>query len=249
MVPQTYRLPTGTAVLVVGHPGHELRLHRWLELRRPRVHVLTDGSGPDRPGRLEQTTAVLAGAGATPGAIYGRFTDRAVYAALLAGDARAFCALVDELADDLHNADCVVADAAEGYNPTHDLCRMIVDAAVRRLGRRVPSYEFSLAPDAAPRSPAVALELDDDAFDRKLAAARGYRGLEAEVAEIAQRGLDVLACEVLSVAAPAPEFAEPPFYEAFGAARVAEGRYAETIRYRPHVARVAAALGRCAEAA
>ena len=49
MVPQTYRLPTGSAVLVVGHPGHELRLHRWLELRRPRVHVLEPGRTEEEP--------------------------------------------------------------------------------------------------------------------------------------------------------------------------------------------------------
>lgn len=249
MVPQTYRPRTGSAVLVVGHPGHELRVHRWLELRRPRVHVLTDGSGPDRSSRLDQTAIVLANAGATPGAIYGRFTDRAVYAALLAGDVGPFCALAEELAEDLRDADCVLADAAEGYNPTHDLCRMIVDAAVRRLGRRLLSYEFALDPDAPPRPAALALDLDDAALERKLAAARGYRGLEAEVAEMERRGLEAFACEVLSVAGPVPEFDAPPFYETFGLKRVAAGLYAEPIRYRPHVARVAAALGRWREAA
>ena len=33
------------AVLVVAHPGHELRVHGWLELARPTVCILTDGSG------------------------------------------------------------------------------------------------------------------------------------------------------------------------------------------------------------
>lgn len=28
------------AILLIGHPGHELRLHRWLELVRPMVFVL-----------------------------------------------------------------------------------------------------------------------------------------------------------------------------------------------------------------
>ena len=30
--------------LIVGHPGHELRVHAWLGLARPVVSVLTDGT-------------------------------------------------------------------------------------------------------------------------------------------------------------------------------------------------------------
>ena len=33
------------AALVVAHPGHELRVHGWLEVARPVVCVSTDGSG------------------------------------------------------------------------------------------------------------------------------------------------------------------------------------------------------------
>ena len=33
------------AALIVAHPGHELRVHHWMELARPLVLVLTDGSG------------------------------------------------------------------------------------------------------------------------------------------------------------------------------------------------------------
>ena len=31
--------------LVIGHPGHELLVHGWLEVARPIVFVFTDGSG------------------------------------------------------------------------------------------------------------------------------------------------------------------------------------------------------------
>ena len=45
-------IKTSTAVkdfLFVAHPGHELCVHGWLEIARPKVFVLTDGSG--RSGR------------------------------------------------------------------------------------------------------------------------------------------------------------------------------------------------------
>jgi hypothetical protein len=54
------------AALVVAHPGHELRVHHWLELTRPFVIVLTDGSGHSGQSRLASTTRVLAAAGARP---------------------------------------------------------------------------------------------------------------------------------------------------------------------------------------
>ena len=51
-------------------------------------------------------------------------------------------------------ADYVVTDAAEGYNPTHDLCRTITGVAVELAGRAgarpLPLYEYVVAGDRAP---------------------------------------------------------------------------------------------------
>src|SRR3954469_20290175 len=120
------------AALVIGHPGHAVRIYHWLELARPVVFVLTDGSGGTAGSRLESTTSLLHHAGAHLGSIYGRWTDRAVYAAILARDISAFSDLVRELAQDLAQSrvEYVVVDAIEGYNPTHDLCHYIAKAAV-----------------------------------------------------------------------------------------------------------------------
>ena len=76
-------MTAGPALLVVGHPGHELMVHGWLEAARPLVMVLTDGSGHAGVSRLPSTAALLARAGATPGPIFGRFTDVELYRALL----------------------------------------------------------------------------------------------------------------------------------------------------------------------
>ena len=84
--------------LVIGHPGHELRVHHWLERVRPVTFVLTDGSGHTDHSRLGSTTQVIERAGATRGAIYGALTDRALYSAILHEDHALFAQLAQDLA-------------------------------------------------------------------------------------------------------------------------------------------------------
>ena len=56
-------------MLVVAHPGHELRVYGWMMQARPVVHVLTDGSGADGESRIGSTTALRPDVGATRGSI------------------------------------------------------------------------------------------------------------------------------------------------------------------------------------
>ena len=93
------------AALVVAHPGHELRVHHWMERARPRVFVLTDGSGHGPFSRLASTAAVVERAGASPGTIFGRVSDRELYRALLGGDLLFFRGLAEELAGELERLD------------------------------------------------------------------------------------------------------------------------------------------------
>jgi len=180
----------GKAALVIAHPGHELCVYGWLEAVRPAVLVLTDGSGRSNGSRLPSTSSVLAHAEARPGPLYGKLTDRTVYAAILALDFGVFERFVADLAEVLEQEEVaeVVGDAMEGYNPVHDVCRLAIDAAVdvvgRRTGRRIVNRDFPLfarqdatPPDAA----ALRLELDEDTFERKLALARAYPELKGEV--------------------------------------------------------------------
>src|SRR5262245_7457120 len=137
-------------MLVVGHPGHELRVYGWLMTARPIVQVLTDGSGSEGHSRIDSTTTVLDGAAATRGSIYGRMSDREIYRAILARDHARFLALADELAEELvrHDIGVVAGDAIEGFNPSHDVCRYVINAAVRiasqRKGRTIACYAFPL---------------------------------------------------------------------------------------------------------
>lgn len=187
------------AALVVAHPSHELRLHGWLEQAQPYVCVLTDGGGRSGEPRLERTTEVLSRAGATQGAIYGRLSDLDVYAAILNGDAELFVPIVEELAHEFveQRIEYVVGDAAEGYSVTHDICRVMIGAAVEmaesRYGHRVKNFDFVVVgpPEECPddlRDEAIWLKLDDEAFSRKVKAALGYTPKLAKDVEAALAG-------------------------------------------------------------
>lgn len=181
------------AALVVAHPGHELRAHGWLEKARPTVCVLTDGSGRTQHSRLDSTTTVLEAAGCRPGPVYGVMSDGELYAAVLDLNHVPFIRLVDEIASMLvsERIEWVAGDAEEGYNPAHDICRMIINAAVGLVGRKenreIENFDFTLVgpPDegsVAQRDGAIRIELDEAALARKLAAARSYPELQGEVA-------------------------------------------------------------------
>lgn len=245
------------AALIVAHPGHELRVHGWLEIARPQAFVFTDGSGGGGEGRLASTTRVLERAGVCCGPVYGRFTDRQIYELAMAGRHEVFVALADELAGHLERAgiDYVAGDAVEGYNSTHDVCRMVIGAALaqlaQRTGRMLPNYDFLLVgrPDecpAAARADAIRLELDEAAMQRKRAAAAGYPELAAEVERaIAAVGLEAFRHEVLRPCPPDAGFtavAEKPYYETYGEKMVAQGRYAQVLRWQEHLRPLAEAL-------
>ena len=187
------------AALVVAHPSHELRVHGWLEQTRPYVCVLTDGGGRFGEVRLQRTSEVLSRCNATQGTIYGRLTDLEVYAAILNRDSDLFAQLVEELAQAFadEKIEYVVGDAAEGYSVTHDICRIMIGAAVelaeRRHGHRVKNFDFIVvgSPDECPdelRDEAIWLHLDDEAFDGKVNAALAYTPKLARDVEAALAG-------------------------------------------------------------
>ncbi|HTC93454.1 MAG TPA: hypothetical protein VK699_08380 [Terriglobales bacterium] len=246
------------ALLIVSHPGHELRIHHWLERAKPLVLVLTDGSGSSEHSRLSSTTALLASAGATPGPIYGRFADRDIYSALVKKDISLFCGLLYDIVSILAEEEIalVAADALEYYNPSHDLCRYLTGTAIeivqRQTGRVVQNFDFTLtaSPDACPpdsRNRALCLSLDESALQRKLAASRGYPGLAGEIdTALRLHGLDAFRRECLRPVANhlgvCDRPAAQPFYERHGEARVREGFYSEVIRFSNHMQPIAEAL-------
>jgi hypothetical protein len=241
-------ITAGPSLLVVGHPGHELMVHGWLETDRPLVMVLTDGSAQTGVSRVPSTAALLAQAGATPGSIFGRFTDVEFYRALLDHQTAVFADLAEELADAIchHQIAIVTGDDAEGFNPTHDVCRLIIDAAVRAVrgrGRSVVNTAFALmdAPGRTmrPAGDSSSLRLNDAALQRKLAAALAYREMAAEVAAArSHRGDEAFRIETFRHVGEQEIWAPvdaPPDYERYGRKRVEEGVYPEVICYEQHL--------------
>jgi hypothetical protein len=237
--------------LVVGHPGHELRVFGWLAECKPRVHVITDGSGRSGVSRISSTAKVLALAGASSGEIFGYVSDAEIYRAMLEQDVPLFLPLVDTLARSFltHRIDSVVGDAAEGFNPTHDLCRGVIDSAVllaeRTSGKRITNFEVCLTEweqngrGTVHDERCVHWTLDDCRLEQKLGAAEQYAELADEVQRaIALRGRGYFRSECLrhTVSMDAAHFdADRPGYEAWGEQRVAEGRYQTVIRFEQHV--------------
>jgi hypothetical protein len=253
---------TRKAALVVAHPGHELRVYGWLEAARPRVFVMTDGSGRAGRSRLQSTTSVLDGVGARPGSVFGRFTDQSIYQSILSHDHRLFTALARELADEFirERIEYVAGDAEEGYNTAHDICRLVLDAAIEIASREreveVGNYDFLLTgrPAECPdqlRERAVWLRLDDAAIKRKLTAAGNYSELAAEVeTAIRENGASAFRVECLrpveGVDGVGSRFeAEQPYYEQYGEQQVAAGHYEKVISYREHILPIAEALREC----
>jgi hypothetical protein len=223
------------AALVVAHPGHELRVHRWLEIARPLVFVITDGSGSGR-SRIRSTIEALGATGCTAGSIMGAFTDQEIYRLMLTGEVDPIVAMTIELAESLleHDIRSVVADAFEFYSPTHDLCSVIATLAAQLAS--TARYEYAVT--EAPSPDGETLELDAAALARKLAAANRCEDLKAEADGLIDRiGVDALRREVfrpVSIAIDLPKLASKPFYETHGEKRVAEGHYREVIRYEQH---------------
>jgi len=237
-------------------------VYHWLELAKPFVFILTDGSGRCGTSRLESTATLLEKARAQRGLIFGRLTDLVLYHKMLERDSDFFIDLAEELAERLyhHRIDYVAGDASEGYNPAHDICRLIIDAATQIVKSRhkasLLNFDFALSgpPNACPknvRDKALWISLDDLQFERKLDLALGYPQLRAEVeSALAANGNDAFRIECLRPVEPNlhySHFQKPPFYEQYGENQVAAGFYDRVIRYREHVLPLARALARHVE--
>jgi hypothetical protein len=233
----------GSWLLLLAHPGHELRAYHLIERVKPLVAVITDGSGSTGVSRVDQAQAVLVAAGAQLAPIFGVLTDREAYAACMASDAAPFVASLDVLVDVLvsRGITVVAIDAAEGYNPIHDMCHWLGRAAVgraRQLGATIDLFEIDLVSHPNGVGDGVRLALDDEAFERKLRAISTCTALKAEAdAAFAHYGQDAFRVEFLrrisDLALPPASWI--PYYEQVGEERVKAGRYSSVLRYGSHV--------------
>jgi hypothetical protein len=239
-------------LVIAAHSGHELLLWQWLRNARPDFVVLTNGAGSGGVPRLDPTLDNLARAGArwVPQVVQ-PVADADIYRALLEGDTALFTQWVEALTAHVvaQGIDCIVADEAEDYNPSHDLCRLLANRVAERAaecGQPVRSLGYPTVGHPSPPARLagehhVMVELDAQALQAKLDDMHGYARhfggqLERELAGfIAEFGAQAYGRECLFAAQPTRyELAQPPAtkpaFETFGEARVAEGVYQHVIR-------------------
>ena len=193
-------MPEGRSLLVIGHPGHELRVYGWIGQVRPIVCILTDGSGSDGTPRLDKTLEILLESGAEIGPLCGELSDREIYEKILRHEYDPFDILCERLARLItaRDIDLIVSDAIEGYNPVHDLCEALVRTAVgiarnandadsnenadkksNGTPRSIRHYTIPLMNDPRPATGSMeaahnAIELTPLRFKQKLEAMRSY---------------------------------------------------------------------------
>lgn len=239
-------------LLIAAHPGHELLLWKWLRNERPDVVVLTNGAGSNDAQRLAPTIDNLARAGANWAShVVEPVADAEIYQALLDGNAHMFAQWLDRLTAHVvsQGIECIVADEAEDYNPSHDLCRLLANQiAAHATARGHPVLSFSYPTVGHPSPPArlavenhLVVELDAQELQAKLADMHGYaqrfggqlqRELDGFIAEF---GAQAYGRECLFAAGPtryeqAKAPVAKPFFEIAGEERVAAGVYKHVIR-------------------
>jgi hypothetical protein len=243
--------------LVIAHPGHELRVFEWARHHHARVYVLTDGSGRSGVSRLSSTASLLDSLRCERGEVFGAVSDREIYRAIREHDYAFFLELLDVLSASFqsHDIELVAGDATEWFNPAHDVCRMLINAATEvsqmATGREISNYEFCLTEweqgtQETHDGQCWHMNLDDGSLHAKLDAANAYLELRDEVERaVASRGEEHFRTECLRrVTERRPIVPEKPFYETWGEKRVAEGEYASVIRYQEHILPLQQAIDR-----
>lgn len=248
-------MKTKTA-LIIGHPGHELRAYAFIKKYKPDVFILTDGSGSSNAPRIQQSMKLLASLGAKFQDSIKSFTDIELYNIVLEQNFSEILFYKNSLKDIIirNDYDIIVGDALEGFNPTHDICRYLIngilsDISVNNNSKTILNYDFVL--DSAPNNISLdnnigglSLKLSDEEFQMKLNAAMSYPELKYEVdTAIEKYGKEVFLWEsfgrVLDINQISNWNSLRPYYEEFGEKRVNEGSYSSIITFEKHIKPIA----------
>jgi hypothetical protein len=238
-----------TYALVISHPGHELRIYDWLKRQKPIVSILTDGSGKSNNSRMHGSTKIFQALDIPTSPIYGSYTDRYFYSKILSGDAEFFINLCEKIFQFFikERIEFVAADAIEGYNPTHDICRMIINVVIEKIKKKlnveIKNYDFLLDgnhkdnPDYL-SSELMWTELHPASLLEKINFIKNYPALQPEVDSLLQKhGDKVLKFECLRryKASHFNFIKQKPFYEIYGEQQIKSGIYTNLISYQQHI--------------
>lgn len=226
-------------ILVLAHPGHELRIHHWIELHKPVVYLLTDGSGGKMKSRTHYSKDVIHRAGGRSGAVFGEISDKDWYDSILNHRSELFINVINTIVDDIpagHRIQ-IVSDAVDGYNPMHDLAWAFGQSIHNRLAHHnvvIPNLCSAAIPNVDGKTE-VSIQLDAEARKRKIASVQGYTPLADEAKRVLE--LDPTAFDQETLISQNFDWREDhsPQWETIGKDRVASGLYQDCITYNEHV--------------
>ena len=237
-----------TTLLFMGHPGHELLAYKVLKEYRPLVVYLTTGSGNKDNARIHQSVKLVESLGLQVYEPFKPFTDRQVYEYIMHGRFDAFTEakeLIKKLVLE-KQVGRIMGDALEGFNPSHDLCRYLINATVKDLEETcwLENYYFLqdqlLLNDDQLTPQDSSFSLTDHELEAKLAACLDYEELKFEVNRFMEKyGTDFFRNEYFKRIQNPDQIVNwesaTPFYETHGKKRVAEGVYKEALLFEEHM--------------
>lgn len=235
------------SVLITARPGNEFRLFTWIERNTPWAFTLFDGSGLGGQSRVESSRRLFEQLNCTTGSLFGEVPDQEAYQFLLAQQYQRFLSIAQQLREFLINPviEVVAAEAAEGFSPLSDLCRMIVDAAVTaaNAGRSKPVRNYAFSVYGSPGGEQLrGVELGEEIvlspgeLERKFVAAFSFADLKGEVeGQLAEFGRSAFERETLWLVSEDDSEAREPKYERRGAELLKLGRVPEIIRFQNHL--------------
>ncbi len=241
-------------IAVFAHPGHELRCFGFLQHFAAEVLYISDASASSGKSRLSQSESLLQHNGLNIPSNELAVSDAKIYSALINQDRVWLLDFYQKLCRNLCAArpDLIITDAAEGYNPVHDLCHFLTMAAARacKFSGKIMATPLTRHPhdlDGFDISDCMMLDLDPDQVETKTAAINAYTtvagGQLADEAKAMEEefgpkvhGREVL-CPVMSLSCYFDKYSDNrPYFEEYGEQRVQSNKYDQILRLRPHLA-------------
>lgn len=229
------------SIVMMAHPGHELRIYDWMATFKPSVHVLTTGSrsGELVGERLNKSRYNISLSGSRIGSVFGHTLDIDLYRRIFERDVAYFERLVDQFTKEIVDGKCqlVVCDCWQAFSVAHDLASVIgrvsAKLATQQTGDFVECLEYMPVPqfnDGLIKPGPLAFEHHVTPASRqtKTDLANEYPDLHELEEYIEIYGLEDLLREQFYWPKPIEALIcsdSTPLYEIYGSERVAQGRY------------------------
>lgn len=236
-------------LLFIGHPGHELLAHKFLSVYKPDVVFLTNGSGGVNKSRVHSSIRLIESLGLKAHFPFEPYTDRQIYNLIQSNTVAEFLKLKLTLKNFIikNNYKIIVGDALEGFNPSHDLCRYLINSIITELGtnHKIDNYEFfqediSQNISGIRNEDDIIIKLNDNDFEEKVKAYTEYSEIKFEVDKfLALYDKELFTLEYFRKVTDSKNIigwkTETPYYEEFGKKRVKDGLYKELITFEDHM--------------